>query len=236
MPVFPGGIPSRQALDAVVADRPVFLQNTDGHGAWVNSRALELAGIDSRTLDSVDGRIERDADGIRSACSRRAPWAWWPGRSRPSPTKTRTSGCSPARTTCSRSASPERDHEGAGRFRRASVKMMLDGVAENHTAAMLDPYLDGHGCATENAGLDFIDPVELPRYVVAVPRQIALAAYTSGSALVNSVGDAAGSIRLGYDADFAIADADLAVIADAEICQASVRQTWLRGELVYDRS
>ena len=36
----------------------------------------------------------------------------------------------------------------AGRFRATSVKMMLDGVAENHTAAMLEPYLDSDGCPT----------------------------------------------------------------------------------------
>ena len=50
------------------------------------------------------------------------------------------------------------------------MKMMLDGVAENHTAAMLDPYLDCHGCATDNSGLDFIDPGELPRFVTALDR------------------------------------------------------------------
>ena len=59
----------------------------------------------------------------------------------------------------------------AGRFRATSVKMMLDGVAENHTAAMLEPYLDGHGCATEVSGLDFIDPAELPRFVTALDRE-----------------------------------------------------------------
>ena len=63
MDAFPGGIPTRQALDAVVPDRPVFLPNRDGHGAWVNSRALALAGIDASTPDPADGRIERDATG-----------------------------------------------------------------------------------------------------------------------------------------------------------------------------
>ena len=63
MDAFPGGIPTRQALDAVVPDRPVFLPNRDGHGAWVNSRALALAGIDRSTPDPADGRIERDAAG-----------------------------------------------------------------------------------------------------------------------------------------------------------------------------
>jgi predicted amidohydrolase YtcJ len=60
---FPGGTPTRESLDAVVSDRPVFLSNADGHGAWVNSRALELAGIDANTPDPPDGRIERDASG-----------------------------------------------------------------------------------------------------------------------------------------------------------------------------
>ena len=46
MSAFPGGTPTRQALDRVVPDRPAFFVNRDGHGAWVNSRALALAGID----------------------------------------------------------------------------------------------------------------------------------------------------------------------------------------------
>ena len=63
MAVFPGGTPVAADLDAVVPDRPVFLPNRDHHGAWVNSRALEVAGIDARTPDPVDGRIERTEDG-----------------------------------------------------------------------------------------------------------------------------------------------------------------------------
>ena len=57
---FPGGTPRKEDLDAVVPDRPVFLFNRDVHGAWVNSRALELAGITAHTPDPSDGRIERD--------------------------------------------------------------------------------------------------------------------------------------------------------------------------------
>ena len=63
MAAFPGGTPTAEALDSVVADRPAFLANRDGHGAWVNSAALRLAGIDRATPDPADGRIERDADG-----------------------------------------------------------------------------------------------------------------------------------------------------------------------------
>ena len=63
MPAFPGGTPTAADLDAVVPDRPVFLPNRDHHGAWVNSRALEIAGVDEHTPDPPDGRIERGADG-----------------------------------------------------------------------------------------------------------------------------------------------------------------------------
>ncbi|MBA2715643.1 MAG: amidohydrolase [Propionibacteriales bacterium] len=63
LPAFPGGLPHAELLDRVVSDRPVFLPNRDHHGAWVNSRALELAGITAATPDPADGRIERDADG-----------------------------------------------------------------------------------------------------------------------------------------------------------------------------
>jgi predicted amidohydrolase YtcJ len=60
---FPNGTPRREDLDAIVADRPAFFPNRDGHSSWVNSKALELAGIDRDTPDPADGRIERDPDG-----------------------------------------------------------------------------------------------------------------------------------------------------------------------------
>src|SRR5262249_45819849 len=47
----------------------------------------------------------------------------------------------------------------AGRFGAPSVKIMQDGIAENFTAAMTEPYRDACGCATANAGLSFVDPV-----------------------------------------------------------------------------
>jgi predicted amidohydrolase YtcJ len=63
MPAFPGGTPTAADLDTVVPDRPVFLPNRDHHGAWVNTRALEIAGVDACTPDPPDGRIERDGEG-----------------------------------------------------------------------------------------------------------------------------------------------------------------------------
>ena len=55
--------PNRQDLDDVINDRPVFLVRIDAHAAWVNSQALELAGIDDDTPDPEGGQIVRDANG-----------------------------------------------------------------------------------------------------------------------------------------------------------------------------
>jgi predicted amidohydrolase YtcJ len=60
---FADGFPTRGDIDSVVDDRPVILTSHDFHGAWVNSRALELAGITSRTADPAGGRIIRDQGG-----------------------------------------------------------------------------------------------------------------------------------------------------------------------------
>jgi predicted amidohydrolase YtcJ len=70
----------------------------------------------------------------------------------------------------------------------------------------------------------------------ALTRAQALAAYTAGSARINGVAESAGAIRPGYDADFAVTDADLSTIPDAELCDASVTQTWVRGQLAYGRN
>ena len=224
MDAFPGGIPTRQALDAVVPDRPVFLPNRDGHGAWVNSRALALAGIDGSTPDPPDGRIERDAagepvgmlqEGAAVLVSRLLPevteedWyqalltaqnhllslgitGWqdaivgrYHGDPDPLTAYMRAAEAGTLLATVvgalwwDRGRGLEQIGElleqrragQAAKFRATTVKMMLDGVAENHTAAMLEPYLDGDGCSTGQAGLDFIDPGELPGFVTALDRE-----------------------------------------------------------------
>lgn len=63
LPWFPGANPHKSWLDAAVPDRPVILWAADGHSAWVNSRALALAGITRKTKDPAHGRIERDKKG-----------------------------------------------------------------------------------------------------------------------------------------------------------------------------
>jgi predicted amidohydrolase YtcJ len=57
---FPGGLPTRAQLDAAVPDRPAFVRCFDYHTAWVNSKALALAGITRDTPDPVNGTIVRD--------------------------------------------------------------------------------------------------------------------------------------------------------------------------------
>ena len=55
--------PTAELLDRVVPDKPAFLPSTDHHDAWVNTRALEVAGVTAETPDPTDGWIERDERG-----------------------------------------------------------------------------------------------------------------------------------------------------------------------------
>ncbi|MFJ7274404.1 amidohydrolase [Kitasatospora sp. NPDC098663] len=218
MESFEGGLPTRQLLDSVVPDRPVYLTNRDHHGAWANTRALELAGLTRDTPDPADGRIEREGDGTPSGTlqegatglvARLVPPSTAADRldgllraqrllhslgitgwqdallgafnGQPDPSDAylaaARSGALTARVTGAlwwdrdRGADqiPElverRTELSHGRFRAGSVKIMQDGIAENFTAAMTSPYLDGCGCATANSGLSFVDPVALRGYV-----------------------------------------------------------------------
>ena len=58
-----GRFPTAAELDAVVADRPIWLERVDGHAAWANTRAMQLAGITRDTPDPAGGKIVRDAAG-----------------------------------------------------------------------------------------------------------------------------------------------------------------------------
>lgn len=59
------GEPTAAMIDAVVPDRPVYLWQVDGHSAWVNTKAMEMAGLNKDTPDTVPGAsfFERDKDG-----------------------------------------------------------------------------------------------------------------------------------------------------------------------------
>ena len=223
MSAFPGGTPTAAALDTVVPDRPAFLPNRDGHGAWVNSAALRLAGIDRNTPDPADGRIERDGDGdptgtlhegAMTLVNRHLPetsvetltealllgqqylhsygvTAWqdaivgsYGDAGDPGPAYRaaaasgrltgrvvgalwwdRTAGLEQIASLVERRGllAPEPVDGRAPRFAATSIKIMQDGVAENFTAAMLEPYCDGHGRPTDNSGISFVAPEILNR-------------------------------------------------------------------------
>ena len=61
-----GRFPTAAELDAVVPDRPVWLERADNHANWANSRAMELAGITPQTEDIAGGQIIRDPNGAPS--------------------------------------------------------------------------------------------------------------------------------------------------------------------------
>ena len=58
-----GALPTADPLSQAAPDHPVFLSRVDGHAAWVNRRALELAGITAATPDPPGGRIIHTASG-----------------------------------------------------------------------------------------------------------------------------------------------------------------------------
>lgn len=58
-----GAFPKARDLDEASGGRPVFLSRVDGHAGWVNTRALELAGVTKESRDPPGGKIIRDAGG-----------------------------------------------------------------------------------------------------------------------------------------------------------------------------
>jgi predicted amidohydrolase YtcJ len=207
MEYFPGGTPHKADLDAIVPDRPVFLYNRDVHGAWVNSRALQVAGIDAGTPDPADGRYERDPatgeptgtlhegaaysfnDNVVPLPDRRA-WeaaidnaqtylhslgitGWQDAWVTPATLEAYRSMADAGRLTARVVGAlwwdrhrgleqipdflAQREQAGGGTFHPTTVKIMTDGVLENYTGALLQPYCDGCGGHTDNRGLSYID-------------------------------------------------------------------------------
>ena len=220
--VFRGGVPTREQLDAIVPDRPVFLLNRDHHGAWANSRALELAGVAASPPDPPDGRVERTADGApmgtfqegaMSLVERVIPpvdqadrergvleaqaylhglgvTAWQEaivGSSyagipdcfdsyRTLDGKGELTGRVVASLWLRRGVPLDEQIDGfrerralaaedpQGRFRASTIKIMYDGVCENFTAAMLEPYLGA--AAAGSRGLTYFDAGDISEWTV----------------------------------------------------------------------
>lgn len=244
MPAFPGGTPSRRELDAIVPDRPVYLENRDAHGGWANSAALALAGVNPTTADPPDGRIEREPDGspqgtLHEGATRlverllppltQERWeealrraqaylhsfgitaitdAWVTAEHVPAYRALAERGDLTLRTSLSlwwdRALGLEqlawferaRRDAAVGRLRATSVKLMLDGVLENGTGALLEPYLDRTGRPTDNRGIALVD-------ARALADEIAPALDRAGFDLhMHAIGDRA--VRAGLDAVAAV--------------------------------
>ncbi len=235
---FRRGCPPRAMLDSVVSDRPALLYNADGHGAWANTLALTMAGIDASTPDPHDGRIEREADGgpqgtlhegAAHLVERLVPpftaddleagilvgqeyllskgiTAWQDahvdrevhdayralaGSGDLIGTAVGALWWDSERGLEQIEEMEHRRSEPLGRYRPVAVKLMLDGVVENFTASMLDPYLGADGSPTDNTGIDFVDPGELRGIVGELDRR-------GFSCHFHAIGDAA--VRSGLDA------------------------------------
>lgn len=207
---FPGGTPTKDVLDGVVPDRPVFLVNRDIHAAWVNSRALELAGVTSATPDPPDGRYERDREGNPTGTLHEGAFVTFQDRFVPAPAQEdweeailvgqayllslgitgwqdawvlaetlpaylalAARGELVASVVASlwwdRHRGDEqidelvalRDLSAGSAVRATTVKIMTDGVLENFTAALIDPYFAADGTPTSNRGLSYVDAAPL---------------------------------------------------------------------------
>ena len=60
--LWPEANPQKGLLDILFPDNPVYLESSFGHAAWINSRAMDIAGIDANTPDPAAGIIERDRE------------------------------------------------------------------------------------------------------------------------------------------------------------------------------
>jgi hypothetical protein len=214
MSVFgPGANASRKLIDEIVPDRPVFLSSADGHSAWVNSKALQVAGITAETPDPADGIIDREP-GTREPMGSLQEGAIYLVRAHAPPVdlETRMAGLQYSiemlnsyGITSIQDANVDeedlkayralddrgelslrvvgsqwwdresgtgqigqfrtlRDQYTKGRVRATTVKIMQDGVMENFTAAMLEPYT-GKG---DTRGIPMVEPEALKTAVTAL--------------------------------------------------------------------
>jgi len=56
-------LPTKELVDPLTGETPIFVERYDGHEALANSAAMKLAGVDARTPDVPGGIITRDASG-----------------------------------------------------------------------------------------------------------------------------------------------------------------------------
>ena len=206
----PGALASKDILDELVPDKPVFLSSRDGHSGWANSKALEIAGITGDTPDPADGFIDRDPETGEAVGSLQEGATRLVTQHIPPPSlEDRIAALEYARdmlhgygiTSVQEAYAfvadldtyetldkqhklnlrivtallwdneqteeqlpallERRERYTSGNIRATSIKIFLDGVMENYTAVMLEPYLVESG----TRGIPMIDPEYLKEVV-----------------------------------------------------------------------
>jgi predicted amidohydrolase YtcJ len=140
-------------LDEIVPDRPVVLRAMDYHTAWVNTKALELAGITKDTPQPADGEISLREDGTPSGTLRE--WGAWKMvydllppltlDQRAQALRAASTAFSTCGVTWAQDASTNRDrvkNEAPEFLTGNTVKFFADGILEGGTAAVLEDYCD----------------------------------------------------------------------------------------------
>jgi predicted amidohydrolase YtcJ len=231
---FEGGIPSRADLDAVVPDRPAYLENRDGHDGWVNTVALAAAGITRETADPPGGRIARIESGepqgtlhedARDIVTKLLPptthgeWeqailgaqqehhalgitAWQDASVEAETLAAYRSLAERGELTMRVEGNLLWDRErgddqleelielrskgSVGRLRVRGAKIFADGVLENFTGALLEPYV-----GTDNYGISMVAPEDLKRIVTLLDaRDFQVHMHTIGDRAVRDALDA----------------------------------------------
>jgi len=206
----PGAKASKDILDELAPEHAVYLTSADGHSAWANSRALQVAGINKNTPDPFDGYIDRDPESGEAIGSLQEGAMRLVAEYVPVPTfEERLTALEYARDqmhsvgiTSFQKAYAEvpeleayehldkmgklnmrvvaallwnaegpveqvetmkalRERYTNGNLRATSVKIFVDGVMENYTAVMLEPYKVDSG----TRGTPMIDPGEMTEVV-----------------------------------------------------------------------
>lgn len=234
--IFPNSrLPLKEDIDVVVKDRPVFVRAYDGHTAWTNSKAIELAGVNEKTEFTGFGEIVKGADGKPTGTFKEGAMGLISRKIPPTSRETEIAalkrgmevaaelgitsiqnahgsldevelfdefqkrGELTVRTSFAFSLGPKTTQADVDKVVAASrkynspmlrvkaVKLMVDGVIESHTAAMLAPYSN----KPETAGTPNFTQEQLNN-VVAMADKAGLQVY------IHAIGDR--GVRMSLDA------------------------------------
>jgi hypothetical protein len=234
---FPGGLPTKDLLDAIVGDRPAQMVAYDGHTSWVNTKALEAAGITRHTPNPRNGVVVKDpATGEPTGVLKEAAMSLVskvvPQPSRDDEMRALRAAVEQAhrfgvtsvqnahgdldefelydelrkqdglkvRVYSALSADASLNEAKADQFdairtrfpddpifKTGAIKLMIDGVVESHTAAMLEPYTNRPGVT----GTPMMSQADLNRVVAMMDKR-------GWQVMIHAIGDA--GIRMSLDA------------------------------------